>query len=105
MTDRRSRAWILQQGLTLADVRRNSAQHSLESDKRPADGKTPVVDAIFANRRFVRTGTFLDDRYRAAHGADRLEIAQQDHGIRKIGHVDRSLHVADQSVLRDRHES
>ena len=34
----------------------------------------------------------------------RLEIAQQDHGIRKIGHVDRRLHIADQSVLGDRHE-
>ena len=36
--------------------------------------------------------------------ADRLEIAQQDHGVRKIRHVDRRLHVADQSMLRDRHE-
>ena len=53
----------------------------------------------------MRAGAFLDDRQRAAYCTERLEIAQQDHGIRKIGHVDRRFHVADQSVLRDRHES
>ena len=52
----------------------------------------------------MRAGSFLDDRHGAAHRAERLEIAQQDHGIRKIRYVDRRFHVADQSVLGDRHE-
>src|SRR4051812_40381409 len=105
MTDRPSRVWIPYQGPALADIDRNSAQHAVESSEWIADGKAAVVNAIFADRCFVGAGTLLDDRYRTAHGADRLEIAQQDHGIRKIGHVDRRLHVADQSVLGDRHES
>ncbi len=63
-----------------------------------------IADAIFANCRFVHAGALLDDRHRPPHAAQRLEIAQQHHGIGKIGHIDRRLHIADQSMLRHRHE-
>ena len=63
-----------------------------------------AVDAVFANGRFVDAGALLDDRHRAPHRAERLEIAQQHHGVGEIGDVDRRLHVADQAMLRHRHE-
>ena len=50
----------------------------------------------------MRAGPFLDDRNRAPHAAERLEIAQHDDGVGEIGDVDRLLHVADHSVLRHR---
>ena len=95
---------LLQQRLALADINRNAAQHALKTVQRIADGQAAAVDAIFADRRFMRAGALLDDRHRAPHRAQRLEIAQQDHGIGEIGDIDRRLHVADQSVLRHRHE-
>ena len=59
-----------------------------------------LVDAEFADRVLVRAGALLDDRHRAPHAAERLEIAQHDHGVGEIGDIDRLLHVADHAVLR-----
>ena len=47
---------------------------------------------------------FLDDRNGAPNPAHRLEIAQEDDGVGKIGHIDRGLHVADQAMLSHRQE-
>ena len=52
----------------------------------------------------MRAGALLDDGHRAPDRAQRLEISQQDHGVGEIGHIDRRLHVADQPMLRHRHE-
>src|SRR6202035_1266463 len=78
---------LLQQGLALADIDRNASQYSLEAVKRFADGEAAIIDAVFPNGRFMHSGALLDDRHRAPHAAQRLEIAQQDHGIGEIGDV------------------
>src|SRR5258706_16118274 len=94
-----SRTWLLQQRPALADIDRNAPQYALETVKRLADGEAAIIDAELANSRFMHAGAFLDDRHRAAHRAQRLEIAQQDHGIGEIGDVYRRLYGADQPVL------
>ena len=48
---------------------------------------------------------FLNHGYCAPHLAGRFKITQQQDGIREIGHIDRRLHIADQSMLGNRQES
>ena len=52
----------------------------------------------------MESGALLDNGDGAADLAHRLEIAKQDHGVGEIGHVDGSLHISHEPVLRDRHE-
>ncbi len=70
---------------------RHAAQHALEVRERLADVMPRLSIVIFADRVLVRPGPLLDDRDRAAHPPERLEIAQQDHGVGQIGDVDRRL--------------
>ena len=83
---------------------RHAAKNALETHQRLAQRNPAAVDAIFADRVFVRAGALLDHRYRPPNPPERLEIAQQDHGVGKVGDVDRRFHVADQAVLRDGEE-
>src|SRR5438477_5708512 len=67
MRDPASPKRLPRQGLALADVSRNPAQHALESIERLADAKGAIADAIFTDRRFMRAGALFDDRHRAPH--------------------------------------
>src|ERR1700694_1524976 len=85
--NRGSRSLLIQQVLARADVDRNASQYTLEAVKRFADGEAAIIDAVFPNGRFMHSGALLDDRHRAPHAAQRLEIAAQDRGIGARGGV------------------
>jgi hypothetical protein len=66
-----------------------------------SDTDAPAPDAELSNGVLMWTGALLDDRHRASHLPGGFEIPQDNNGIRKIGDIDRGLHVAHQPVLRD----
>ena len=87
-----------------ADEAGHAAQHALEIVQRRADREAVAADPVLADGGFVRAGALLDDRDRAAHLPHRLEVAQQDHRVGEVGHVDRRPHVAHEPVLGHRQE-
>ena len=50
----------------------------------------------------MRAAPLLDHRKRLANLARVFEVAEEQHGIGEIAHVDRRLHGADEAVLRQR---
>ncbi len=76
----------------------------MEIRQRGPDKQAFAADREFTNGLFVGPRTLLDHRNGAPHLAHRLEIPQQDHSVGEVGHIDGSLHVADQSMLGDGQE-
>lgn len=76
---------------------RHAAQHTLELLQRRAKLKLGTADPVFADGILVRLRAFIDEQDRAAHLTQRLEVAQQHHGIGQGGDVVRRLHVAHQA--------
>ena len=69
------------------------------AQRNPAIGYLQLADGVL-----VMAGSLLDDRDRPPNAPERLELAQEHHRVGEVRDIDRRLHVADETVLRDREE-
>src|SRR5690348_14901564 len=92
---------VLQEIRIRARIGRHARQNSTEFGERRPDLDTTAIETVFADSVFMSAGALLGDGDGTAYLSARFKEAKQKHGIAEISKVDRRLHRADQTVLRE----
>src|SRR3954471_22317482 len=79
-------------------------KHALEFVQRGSDLDPALAETQLANRVLMLAVALFHDRNRFPDPAGLLEITQEENGVGEVCEIDRRAHLAQQSVLGDRHD-